>query len=173
MNRRLLLKNSLFTAMLAGIPRIAWPANAARSGLTIGQILATAFPAVKAHMLDGHDWVAPELRKAARSGRIGLQSLGAVVEGYPVYELSIPIVWSARDDAKTPKEHQKISLVTSLLEHAFAAHDDRLLEKLGNGQAVASREYRYERGNIYQVPEGPFDPDFFVVKLFTALAFIS
>ena len=43
-------------------------------------------------------------------------------------EVSVPIVWSKRDEALNPSETQKIALVKQLLENGINSHDD-LIEK--------------------------------------------
>lgn len=43
---------------------------------------------------------------------------------YAVAEVTVPIVWSKRDEALNPSENQKIALVKSLLENGIESHDD-------------------------------------------------
>lgn len=43
---------------------------------------------------------------------------------YTPAELSVPVVWSKRDEATNPSENQKISLVKQLLENGINSHDD-------------------------------------------------
>lgn len=45
---------------------------------------------------------------------------------YTPAELSVPIVWSKRDEVENPSENQKIALVKQLLENAINSHDDIL-----------------------------------------------
>jgi len=49
---------------------------------------------------------------------------------YSIAELSIPVVWSKGDDAKTPSENQKVAFVDNLLSNAFESHDDMVEEAL-------------------------------------------
>lgn len=43
---------------------------------------------------------------------------------YDPAELSVPIVWSKKDEVQNPSENQKIALVKSLLENGINTHDD-------------------------------------------------
>ncbi len=45
---------------------------------------------------------------------------------YTPAELSVPIVWSKKDEAMNPSENQKIALVKSLLENGINSHDDAI-----------------------------------------------
>lgn len=43
---------------------------------------------------------------------------------YDIAEVSVPIVWSKKDEVMNPSENQKIALVKSLLENGINSHDD-------------------------------------------------
>ena len=43
---------------------------------------------------------------------------------YDVAEISVPIVWSKKDEVQNPTENQKIALVKALLSNAIDSHDD-------------------------------------------------
>jgi hypothetical protein len=43
---------------------------------------------------------------------------------YAVAEVSVPIVWTKKDEATNPTENQKIAYVKSLLENGISTHDD-------------------------------------------------
>jgi hypothetical protein len=45
---------------------------------------------------------------------------------YSIAELSVPVVWSKKDEATNPSENQKVAYVKSLLENAIQSHDDKL-----------------------------------------------
>lgn len=49
---------------------------------------------------------------------------------YDIAELTVPIVWSKRDEALNPSENQKIALVKQLLENGINSHDDILEQSL-------------------------------------------
>src|ERR1700687_1268546 len=49
---------------------------------------------------------------------------------FAVAEVTVPIVWSKRDEALNPAENQKIALVKSLLENAIESHDDILEQQV-------------------------------------------
>lgn len=49
---------------------------------------------------------------------------------FAVAELTVPVVWSKKDDAQTPSENAKIAFTTALLENAIQSHDDALEEAL-------------------------------------------
>jgi hypothetical protein len=43
---------------------------------------------------------------------------------YDIAEISVPILWSKKDEVQNPTENQKINLVKALLENAINSHDD-------------------------------------------------
>lgn len=43
---------------------------------------------------------------------------------YAIAEVSVPIVWSKKDEVQNPSENQKIALVKGLLENGIESHDD-------------------------------------------------
>ena len=43
---------------------------------------------------------------------------------YDIAEVSVPVVWSKKDEVQNPTQNQKIALVKSLLENAIESHDD-------------------------------------------------
>jgi len=45
---------------------------------------------------------------------------------YAIASVSVPIVWSKEDDAKTDSENAKVAFVDSLIENALNSHDDLL-----------------------------------------------
>jgi hypothetical protein len=49
---------------------------------------------------------------------------------YDVAEISVPIVWSKKDEVQNPSENQKIALVTALLKNAIDSHDDLIEQYL-------------------------------------------
>jgi hypothetical protein len=49
---------------------------------------------------------------------------------YDVAELSVPIVWSKKDEVQNPTENQKIALVKQLLENGINSHDDLIEQAL-------------------------------------------
>lgn len=49
---------------------------------------------------------------------------------YTPAELSVPIVWSKRDEVQNPTENQKIALVKALLENGIQSHDDLIEQAL-------------------------------------------
>lgn len=49
---------------------------------------------------------------------------------YTPAELSVPVVWSKKDEVQNPTENQKISLTKGLLENGINSHDDIIEEKL-------------------------------------------
>lgn len=49
---------------------------------------------------------------------------------YNVAELSIPCVWSKKDEVQNPTENQKIALVRSIIENAVNSHDDAIEEAI-------------------------------------------
>src|SRR5438105_12230845 len=84
----------LFPTIPLARPRLAVP-QPNPSEPSISQILATAFPAARASLLDGFDFVSPELRKMTEDGRIKVQSLGPVVvvgdKDYEISEIQVPL----------------------------------------------------------------------------------
>lgn len=49
---------------------------------------------------------------------------------FEVAEISVPIVWSKKDEVQNPTENQKIALVKSLLENGINSHDDLIEQYL-------------------------------------------
>lgn len=49
---------------------------------------------------------------------------------YDIAEVSVPIVWSKKDEVQNPSENQKIALVKSLLENGINSHDDLIEQYL-------------------------------------------
>jgi len=49
---------------------------------------------------------------------------------YTPAELSVPVVWSKRDDMLNPSENQKIAFIRQLLENGFNSHDDAVEEAI-------------------------------------------
>ncbi len=49
---------------------------------------------------------------------------------YDIAEVSVPIVWSKRDEVLNPAENQKIALVKQLLENGINSHDDIIEQSL-------------------------------------------
>lgn len=49
---------------------------------------------------------------------------------YAIAELSVPVVWSKKDEVQNPSENQKIALVKQLLENGINSHDDAIEEAL-------------------------------------------
>ncbi len=49
---------------------------------------------------------------------------------YGIAEVSVPIVWSKKDEVQNPSENQKIALVKSLLENGIESHDDIIEQNL-------------------------------------------
>jgi hypothetical protein len=55
---------------------------------------------------------------------------------YVSAQLSVPIVWSKKDEAENPSTNQKIALVKSLLENAVNSHDDIIESSILGGTAT-------------------------------------
>lgn len=49
---------------------------------------------------------------------------------YDIAEVSVPVVWSKKDEVQNPTENQKIALVKSLLENGITSHDDIIEQSL-------------------------------------------
>ncbi len=49
---------------------------------------------------------------------------------FDIAEVSVPIVWSKKDEVQNPTENQKIALVKSLLENGINSHDDLIEQYL-------------------------------------------
>lgn len=183
MNRRDLLKGLSLLSGLLFLPKISingleLPNLPPHRGLTIDQIMAVCYPAALADRLNGHNWVSPELRRLERQGRLTTSSLGAVVclpqdpppnKYCEISEIDVPMAWSKLDDVRNETENKKISFVKSLIENAIESHDNILLQKIGTGKAIASKQYRYDRGNICELP----NQYGYMCKLYTAIAFLD
>ena len=49
---------------------------------------------------------------------------------YSVAEVSVPMVWTKKDEATNPTQNQKIDYVKSLIENGLASHDDTIEQGL-------------------------------------------
>lgn len=49
---------------------------------------------------------------------------------YTPAEISVPMVWSKRDDMQNPSENQKIAFVKALIKNGLTSHDDAIEEAL-------------------------------------------
>lgn len=49
---------------------------------------------------------------------------------YSPAEISVPVVWSKRDEVQNPSQNQKVSLVKSLLTNGIDTHDDLIEEAI-------------------------------------------
>lgn len=106
--------------------------------IMIVDILKTSFPSVRTLKLDGNPFISPDLQKAIAEGQLRLGSVGS---SEPT-EVNIPLVWSEEDDDQP--ENRRISLVAALITNGMLSHDDVVVQMLGTGKAIASREQRYE-----------------------------
>lgn len=126
--------------------------------LTIGQIVATSYPAVLAEMRKAaNQWAESAfMRELERQNAVQRKSFGSTIEvpldyrrnpgaavltsdlqptsmaktevitsaTYDIAEISVPVVWSKKDEVQNPSENQKIALVKGVLENAITSHDD-------------------------------------------------
>ena len=126
--------------------------------MTIGQILKVWAPDV-----------VDALRMPANE-HIVFRSLAARVEcdgeTYPVEELVTSISWSKQYERRP--EREQIALVKSLLESAVRSHQTLIVEKMGTGRAVISKEYYCMLGNVEFYPNTIQS----AIHMYTAVAFI-
>jgi hypothetical protein len=59
---------------------------------------------------------------------------------YSVSELSVPVVWTKKDDATNPSENQKIAYTAALLDNAIETHDDLIEQALFAASATEGFE---------------------------------
>lgn len=184
MTRRSLFKG-LFAAIMAGgaaktvvaATKGALPTFLTRPPLTIGSILTSSFPDIKNYALMNGRWAAEDLMRATDSGRIMFRSIGpCIIDAqtgvhHEPEEISIPIVWSKRDDEKNRSENDKIEMVASLAQNAIDSMEDVFREKLGDGRACVSKEYHHNLGVVGEYHHGE-ENQFYLVKLYTAAAFL-
>jgi uncharacterized protein (UPF0210 family) len=179
MNRRESLKALAATlvASLYWVPTIeakpvrarTIPVPGPKPGLRIDQIMPVAFNAVRTEMLDGHSFVHPELRKLHEQGRIMVAPIGSVVGTQPVRQISVPMVWTMLDNTLADTEAKRIALCKQLIINGISSHDDLVLETIGAGRAVFSKEYRYDCGSVVEIPS----QNTFVMKIYTIFAAID
>lgn len=179
LTRREWLGKACLVGGLLALPQIAFgkapvrEPEKAHQPITIGALLAAGFAPALAEMRQGRNWVSQDLQKLQDCGRISIRPLGPDVLSkckiYPVETLSLPMVWSRRDETSNKTEEGKIGLVASLLEKAFDSHDDLFLHRLGNRRAIVSPIYHYDRGDVCELS----NHNGFVCKMFTAVAFID
>lgn len=143
--------------------------------ISISAILQAAYPTVLDMKKAGFSFVSPSLRCRHRHGRIKVMSLGACVEVnhynsqptfYDISELVVPIIWTRAREIENYTETKRINLTKSLIDNAIRTHDDLLFQKIGHGQAVVSKEYRYSLGEVQEINEC------FLCKIYTAVAFL-
>jgi hypothetical protein len=145
-----MLPNTVRATM--GLPPVLSP----RGPITIAQLMAASFPAVREAMLGGNHWSHRALVEAEAQGRIDVRDLGIAISFPPegirtVEQLSCPILWSDEDDQRTSRPIDKASFVANQLERAFKTLDEMMLGRLGSGRAVASTEYRYAKGETVEI----------------------
>jgi hypothetical protein len=73
----------------------------------------------------GTDFLATDLTSTSLSKTEVITSAS-----YTIAELSVPVVWSKKDEVQNPSENQKIALVKGLLENGINSHDDAIEEAL-------------------------------------------
>ena len=174
MNRRDMIKSGLLALVAISLPEITtatvWPHKGKRP-LTISDIMQVSHSAVRNEMCQGGEWASRELRCLTTQGVLQTRPIGPQVDidgkSYDVSQITIPMVWTQKDEKKANTEAKKIALATALIENAFLTHDDLILDRIGKGKAVASRQYRYDLGLTQHIPNA----NAYVIKLYTAIAF--
>lgn len=164
MTRRDLLQRALLGLAALGLPKGMLAATSARTtGISIGTLLTAAFPEAKRALLGGYDWVHPELRRLAAQGRIVNPRLGGAVTVlqpsessyfYPIQRVSVPVLWSKRDEERIVTKTARISFVTSLIENAFWSMDTEILGQIGTRRALVSKVCHHRLGEVLSLPSG-------------------
>jgi hypothetical protein len=127
-----------------------------RGPFTIGDIISISFESAKDYIVGKNKgWATHKL--SARKPVI--QPFGVVAhyngKDYEIQQLCIPVRWTKEDDAKNPEENQKIALAANLIEKVLEAHDDLLLDFMGDdGVLLVPKHYRYQLSEIMITPDG-------------------
>ena len=125
------------------------------TGLSIAQIMATAFIPAYAAMKDGHEWADARLNVAMDEGRLIIRPLAASIEVngifYDVQQLNVPTCWTKGDEAKNEKQENKERFCASMIENTINAHEDLVCSALNYHNLIVSSGYRVEKGDVNQV----------------------
>jgi len=166
MNRRQLLQTlaaivaaSVIPASIEAAAPVEDPPLLPKRRLTIDQIMAVVFPAVKAEYLKGgRKWFTDELNQRNTK----LIDFGQDYFGQDVEEVSYGITWTQRDE-NTMSEKEKIDFVTEAIKSAMEMTDELLLEKMGpKGRLVAAKNYQYELAPSHIIPDaGELGPAYY------------
>lgn len=149
MNRRFFVKALAAAVAVASIP-FSWPVvpTVKRGPLTIAQILSVAWPAAVNEMCRGGYLGSIAMKLAWHQKRVSVATISGLAPNIKL--VRVPIVWSVLDDIKNNTEAKKIAICKTLIENAIESLDDCILEEMGEGNVIVSREYRYDLSPVYQ-----------------------
>lgn len=160
------------------------------SKLSIGQIIGVSYDHVLKEMREGNDWVSPELNQLQKDGKIIFVPMGATLQQpfidaggnlsekkYEVQQITIPCVWSQKDELKTKTEKKKCELAYALMKNGLYSHDDLILAKWGqppygpgsDKKLAVSKNFHYVKGETWKVS----DSHSWVFQIFTAYALVD
>lgn len=134
--------------------------------ITIAKLITVGYPAVLAAIKGGQDWTDPHLNMLARKGRILSGN-----SGFEFENLTIPMVWTPKDELENLTENDKVSFATRMLENVLGAHDDTIIDKMGQGKVIISKKHRYEFEPVETMMVRGMTH--YVAKVRTRLAFIA
>ncbi len=183
MNKREFLKLLGFGTVAAFLPTpyLVYPRTKTSYRLSIGRILVASYPNVLKEQKQGRAWVNRSLQVLEDQKRIRHTSLAPTVEvgringeslTFHVSEISVPIVWSEKDEQVANTENKKIDLVATLLENGLDSHDDIFLDRMGDSHAIVSKEYQYGLGEVFSICDEEGKLIGHQVNIYTAVAFI-
>ena len=115
----------------------------AASNLTITQIIQVIYPTLLAEMKQGRSWIDLELELLQAKHHIILDHMERSQE-----DIVIPFMWTLDEERLANTEAKRIRFSKYLLMKALWSHDQLLLDRIGNSQALVSKEYRYTLGAI-------------------------
>lgn len=169
-------RRNFLTKLLIAVPGIALflpkvSFAVPRRGLTVAQIMSVAKHPVQ-YEATKNGFHSKGLIDLLEQDRILIRNLGDVVEdekgkNYSVEQIMVPMVWS-KEENNEGTENYKIDMVEGLLVNAMNSLDDIILDKIGTGRAVVSKQYRYESSEVYQLVGGDF-----VCRMYTCLSFVD
>lgn len=108
-----------------------WAENACmremeRQGMVVKKSFgSTLDPSLDYRRNPGTDFLATDMTPTASS-----KTEVITAASYSIAELSVPVVWSKKDEVQNPSENQKIALVAGLLENGLNSHDDAIEEAM-------------------------------------------
>lgn len=134
--------------------------------MSIAQIIDCSYSSVLSVMRKDQDWIDPLLNTAQKGRRIIIQSLSPTDT---IQEVTIPVVWFFNDEIVQDTVDKQVNFVAALLRNALQTHDTLLLRKISGKHVAISKEYRYEKCPIIEMP----DEKCYTFRIYTAFTVLD